>query len=161
MNIYIMSDMEGISGIVATTQTSTLEGRYYETGRRYMTWDINACVDGCFRGGADKVLVADVHGSGRNVIWEDLDPRADYIVGPKSCRMPEIDRHDGLILLGYHARAATREAILEHTMSSASWQHFWMNGKEVGELGIDAGIAGDHGVPVIMASASGFFAVDL
>ena len=66
--------------------------------------------------------------------------------------MPGIGEFDGLILLGYHAMAGTPAGILEHTMSSKEWQNFWMNGKKAGELAIDAGIAGDHGVPLIMVS---------
>jgi D-amino peptidase len=66
--------------------------------------------------------------------------------------VPGIETADGMILLGYHAMAGTPQAILEHTMSSAEWQNVWMNGRKVGEVAIDAGIAGDHGVPTIMVS---------
>jgi D-amino peptidase len=66
--------------------------------------------------------------------------------------MPDLRKFDGLILLGYHAMAGTPEGVLEHTMSSGSWQNFWMNGVRCGELAVDAGIAGDHNVPVIMVS---------
>jgi len=115
--------------------------------------DVNACVDGCFAGGAKKVVVRDAHGGGYHFIWEDLDSRAEYIQGHKPVdRMPDIASFDGLILLGYHAMAGTPEAILEHTMSSKNWQNFWMNGKKCGEAAIDAGIAADHGVPTIMVS---------
>ncbi|MBD3242008.1 MAG: peptidase M55, partial [Chitinivibrionales bacterium] len=75
-----------------------------------------------------------------------------YIQGDPATRMPGIERCDGLILLGYHAMAGTPGAILEHTMSSRHWQNFSINGRRCGELAIDAGIAGDHGVPTIMVS---------
>jgi D-amino peptidase len=67
-------------------------------------------------------------------------------------RIPDIASFDGLILLGYHAMAGTPRAILEHTMSSRSWQNFWIKGRKAGELALDAGIASDHGVPTIMTS---------
>ncbi|MEW6359750.1 MAG: M55 family metallopeptidase [Planctomycetota bacterium] len=150
MNIFVMVDMEGISGICQRSQVSKGDPTY---ARKYMTWDVNACVRGCLAGGAKKVTVRDAHGGGFNLIWEELDPRADYIQGHTGKhRMPGIERCDGLILLGYHAMAGTPEAILEHTMSSAAWQNCWLNGKRVGEVGIDAGIAGDYGVPTIMVS---------
>jgi D-amino peptidase len=57
-----------------------------------------------------------------------------------------------MILLGVHARAGTRAAVLEHTMSSTGWQSFWLNGVQAGEIAIDAGIAGDVDVPTIMVS---------
>jgi D-amino peptidase len=152
MNIFVMVDMEGISGICRSSQVDQ-NGEHYPIGRRYLTLDVNACVDGCFAGGANKVVVRDAHGSGYHFIWEDLDPRAEYIQGASPAeRMPDIESFDGLILLGYHAMAGTPRAILEHTMSSKSWQNFWMNGKRCGEVAIDAGIAGDHGVPTIMVS---------
>ena len=48
--------------------------------------------------------------------------------------------------------AGTPLAVLEHTMSSSGWQNFWLNGKKAGEVAIDAGLAGDYGVPTIMVS---------
>jgi D-amino peptidase len=154
MNIMIMVDMEGISGICRSSQVmsdNTLG--HYPAARRYFTWDINACVKGCFEGGAKKVLVRDAHASGFNMIWEEADPRADYIQGAcRSARMPGIDGMDGMILLGYHAMGGTSEAVLEHTMSSKSWQQCYVNGKKSGEFAIDSIIAGEHGVPVIMTS---------
>lgn len=152
MKIFVMVDMEGISGICRASQVSQ-EGAHYQVARKYLTLDVNACVDGCFAGGADKVVVRDAHGGGHHLIWEELDSRAEYIQGASPIeRMPGIKSCDGLILLGYHAMAGTPQAILEHTMSSKSWQNFWMNGKKCGEIAIDAGIAGDHRVPAIMVS---------
>ena len=150
MKIFVMVDMEGISGICQRSQVSKGESAY---AQRYMTWDVNACVRGCLAGGATLVTVRDAHAGGFNFIWEELDPRAEYIQGRSGKqRMPGIENYDGLILLGYHAMAGTPEAILEHTMSSAAWQNCWLNGKLVGEVGIDAGIASDHHIPTIMVS---------
>lgn len=152
MKIFVMVDMEGISGICRSSQVMP-DGEHYQASRRYMTWDANACVAGCLAGGAKRVVVRDAHASGFNFIWEDLDPRAEYIQGASGVeRMPGIGGFDGLILLGYHALAGTPRAILEHTMSSQGWQNFFMNGRPAGEVAIDAGIAGDHGVPTIMVS---------
>ncbi len=153
MKVFVMVDMEGISGVVRRGHVS--EGDpLYQQGRKYMTWDINACVEGCFAGGADEVVVYDSHGAaGPNVVWEDLDERAEYFIGETGReRMPGSEGSDALILLGYHAMAGTPEAILEHTMSSLHWQNFWLNGRKTGEIGVDAAIAGEHGVPTIMVS---------
>lgn len=152
MKIFIMTDMEGISGVVKSSHV-TADGAHYQQGRKYMTWDVNACIEGCFRAGAEKVVVRDGHGSGYNLIWEELDPRAEYIQGVTELeRMPGIDGFDGLILLGYHAMAGTPQGVLEHTMSSDAWQNFYVNGKKSGEIMIDAAVAGDHNIPVIMVS---------
>lgn len=152
MNVLVMVDMEGISGICRSSQVMS-DGAHYQQGRKYYTWDVNACVKGCFEGGAKRVIVRDAHASGYNLIWEDLDPRAEYIQGnSRTERMPLIDEMDAVILLGYHAMAGAQRAVLEHTMSSKSWQNCWINGKKAGELAIDGIIAGEHGVPVIMTS---------
>jgi D-amino peptidase len=151
MNIYVSVDMEGISGVCRESQVMG-DGRDYGQGRKLYTWDVNACVDGCFKGGAKRVIVRDSHGGGENLIWEELDGRGEYVQGTTRERFPFLDDCDGLILLGYHAMATTREAIMEHTMTSKFWQRVWMNGKLCGETAIDAGIAGDHGLPLIMVS---------
>lgn len=152
MKIFVMVDMEGISGICRVSQVIQ-DGAHYQVARRYLTMDVNACVDGCLAGGATKVMVRDAHGCGYHFIWEELDSRAEYVQGRSPVeRIPGIASCDGLILLGYHAMAGTPAAILEHTWSSKNWQNFWINGKKCGEIALDAGIAGDHGVPTIMVS---------
>jgi D-amino peptidase len=153
MNIAILTDMEGVSGICRSAQVSHGEP-LYEAGRRYLTWDVNACVAGCFDGGATSVLVRDGHsGRGDNIIWEDVDPRAVCHLGSGGSRTIYDDMdYDGMILLGFHAMAGTPEAVLEHTMSSSQWQNFWLNGRRCGEIGVNAFIAGENGVPTIMAS---------
>ena len=153
MKIYISVDMEGISGINGPDYVKT-DGRYYGIGQRLMTADANAAVRGAFDGGADEVIVADMHGNSGNLLVEELDPRALLMVGrPHQPRFPFLDETvDGLFLVGYHAMAGTLGANQEHTMNSASWHRFCVNGKPYGELGIDAEIAAECGVPVVMVS---------
>lgn len=153
MKVFVMVDMEGISGVCRRGHVARGDPLYGD-GRRFMTWDVNACVEGCLAGGADAVVVRDTHaGRGDNLIWEELDPRAEYLLGEDGReRMADVGSYDALILLGYHAMAGTPEAILEHTMSSAAWQNLWINGRKTGEIGIDAAIAGEHGVPTVMVS---------
>ncbi|MBR5379607.1 MAG: M55 family metallopeptidase [Clostridia bacterium] len=153
MKIYISVDMEGISGINHPDYVMR-EGRLYATGQRLMTADTNAAIRGAFDGGADEVIVVDAHGMSGNLLVEQLDPRALLLAGePHQPRFPFLDRTvDGMFLVGYHAMAGTQGANLEHTMTSASWHRFCINGKPYGELGIDAEIAAECGVPVMMVS---------
>lgn len=155
MKIYIMTDLEGISGISSPSYISASNNRpdLIAEARKFMAADINACVEGCVRGGATEIIVKDCHGGGFNVTRAMVDPRADFIDGnTPGMRFADIEGSDGLILLGYHAKAGTPGAVCEHTMSSAGWQNAWVNGRSIGEIGIDAYIAGEHGVPVIMVS---------
>lgn len=153
MNIYIMTDIEGISGIYTREQV-TPAGSRFEEGRRYMTEDVNTCVQACKAAGADKVYVRDCHGGSYTLLWDQLTSEADYYIcgTTETQRMEALDECDALILLGYHAMAGTRAAVLEHSMSSAGVQNYWINDEKAGETAIDAGIAGEHGIPVIMVS---------
>lgn len=153
MNIYVMVDAEGLCGIHLKEQVSR-EGWLYQEFRQAMTEEINACVAGLKEGGADHILVRDAHASGNNVIWSQLTPEIDgCIMGDSSdVRMPGLSDYDAVVLLGYHAMAGTPRAVLEHTMSSQSWQNCWINGKLCGEVAIDAAIAGEQGKPVILVT---------
>ncbi len=153
MKIYIAVDMEGISCINHPDYVLN-DGRMYAIGQRLTTADVNAAVRGAFDGGAEEVIVIDMHCTGLNILVEELDPRALIISGaPRQPRFPFLDGSvDGMILLGYHAMAGAERATLEHTMTSASWHCYKVNGKPYGELGIDAEIAAESGVPVIMVS---------
>lgn len=151
MKILIFVDMEGISGISGSDHVLS-EGKLYQDARRYYTWDANACIKACYDAGADAVIVRDGHGAGNQFVTAELDPRAEVIQGQSPRRLPGIEECDAMILLGYHAMAGTPNALLEHTMSSKTVQNYWLNGRKVGEIGLDAGVASDFGKPVIMVS---------
>jgi D-amino peptidase len=124
-----------------------------EEGKQLMTGDMNACIEGCFAAGATEVVIRDHHGSGRNVDPQAIDKRAKLIQGPTpGSRFKDIEGSAALILLGYHAKALTPGGTLAHSFSSASIQGMWLNGQEVGEIGVDAAIAAEHNVPVVMVS---------
>lgn len=153
MTIYIFTDFEGISGVFSKEQVLPGGSRFNE-GRDYMTMDINAAAEGCKAAGADKVIVRDGHGGGYSVRWEKLSGAVDEVIcgTGNDDRFADFEDVDGIILLGYHAMAGTAGAILEHSMSSIRIQNYWINGEKAGEVAIDAGIAGEHGVPVLMVS---------
>ena len=153
MKIYIFADMEGISGVAGSEYISG-QPHFVELARRYMADDINSCAEGCFEAGATEVIVRDGHGAGFNVDPDRIDPRVTLIQGaaPRGVRFPDIEGSHGLILLGYHAMAGTEGALLEHSYSSRQIQNLWLNGRRVGEIGIDAAIAAEHKVPVLMVS---------
>jgi D-amino peptidase len=120
-----------------------------------MTEDVNAVVAGLFDAGATEVIVNDSHGSQRNIIPEDIDPRASLISGsPKPLSMMQgIDAScQACLFVGYHAMAGTGSAILDHTISSSVVRAIKINGREMPELGINAAIAGYFDVPVIMVT---------
>ncbi|MBQ7695502.1 MAG: M55 family metallopeptidase [Lentisphaeria bacterium] len=155
MKIYIVTDSEGLSGVSSSSYISEEKGRpdLIAESRKLLAAEINACVEGCVRGGATEIVVRDGHGGGQNVTRAMIDGRADLIGGQTpGVLLADLEGSAGLILLGYHAMAGTPGAVCEHTMSSKTWQNVWINGRKTGEIGICAYVAGEHGVPVIMVS---------
>ena len=152
MKIYIFADLEGISG-VSNSSFVAADGAKYGLGCKFITRDVNICAQACFDAGADAVTVRDGHGAGTSILWEEIIPGVELMQGiAAGIRFPGIEGADAVILLGYHAMAGTPNALLEHTYSSKSIQNMWLNGKLIGEFGIDTLIAGEKGLPVIMTS---------
>jgi D-amino peptidase len=148
--VYVFADMEGISGVANSEQVS---GDRKDEGRALMAEDINACVAGCFDAGATEVVVRDGHGGGVNVDPSMIDPRAHLIQGATPGeRYKNLAGAEAVILLGYHAMSLTPDGVLAHSYSSASIQRMRLNGREVGEIGVDAAIAAEHKIPVVMVS---------
>jgi D-amino peptidase len=153
MKILIAADMEGISGV--TTWDQVTPGHFeYPRFRRLMTEDVNAAVRGAFDAGAKEVLVTDGHASGSNILVEELDPRASLNTGsPSPLSMVQgVDEVDGVIYVGYHARAGSPDAVLDHTWSSRTVANVWLNDVLVGEYGLNAAVAGHFEVPVLMVT---------
>lgn len=153
-NIYISTDLEGISGVTMWDQTRDRTHPLYWEARHLLTADINACVEGCLEGGAGEIVVNDGHGGAFNVVPEELHPGASYVTGPgrphAGCGMD--DSFHGLILLGYHAMNGTEDGVLHHTQSSLGENKYWYNGMECGEIAQTALIAGAFGIPPIMCT---------
>ena len=152
MKILIAADMEGVSGVVHWDHVDPQHGEYARF-RRLMTGDVNAAVRGAYEGGADEVIVSDGHAFGRNILLEELDPRARLNSGsPSSLAMVQgIDLGvDAAMFVGYHARVGAQNAILDHTWSSSCVANAWLNGRVMGEIGWNAAVCGHVGVPVIL-----------
>jgi D-amino peptidase len=157
MRVYISVDMEGIAGVVHEDQTDPIETRHageYNRFRRLMTNEANAAIAGALEAGATGVLVNDSHWLMRNLLAEELNPVAELLSGgPKRLSMVEgIDGgFEAAMFVGYHARAGTRNATIDHTYTSRVYEAR-VNGQPVGELALNAAMAGLHGVPVALVS---------
>ena len=58
MQIYIVTDLEGISGVCVFQQTRE-PGPAHEEARHLLMGDVNAAVQGCLDGGAEEIVVLD------------------------------------------------------------------------------------------------------
>ena len=151
LKVFISIDMEGLAGVV-TNSDVTPASPDYPHFRAIMAGEANAAVDGAFLAGATEVLVRDGHGSKQNLLPGDVDPRARLLrgqsVGPKNM-MEGIDKtFDAVVFIGYHAKAGTPNAILEHT-STGNVVDLSINGVSLPEAGYNALVAGLYDVPVV------------
>ena len=154
MKILIAADMEGITGVVNWDQVNPAHSEYSRF-RRLMTQDINAAIGGALSAGATEIVVTDGHSNGYNILIEELDPHARLNSGNGSPlgMVQGIDSSfDGVFFIGYHACAGSKNAILDHTWSSATVSGVWLNDMLVGEAGLNAAVCGHFGVPVLMIS---------
>ena len=151
--VYISVDLEGISGINGDDQTSAGQPEYAR-GRKLMVEDANAAIRGAFAGGATDVLVNDSHGSQRNLLPEDLDPRARLISHSfkRYGMMEGLDEtFDSVLFIGYHARASAPRGLFAHTGSGVV-RDLQVNGVAVGEGGMNAALAAWYGVAVALVT---------
>jgi D-amino peptidase len=151
--VYISVDLEGISGVNGEDQTSPGQAEYGRA-RKLMAEDANAAIRGAFDGGATDVLVNDSHGGQRNLLPEDLDPRARLISHSfkRHGMMEGLDESfDAVIFVGYHAKADTPRGLFAHTGSGVV-RDLQINGRSVGEGGMNAALAGWYGVPVVVVT---------
>lgn len=154
MKIYVSVDMEGISGILLMEQLTRGEA-LYEEARMLVTTEVNHVVEGLLEAGVSEIFVKDAHGTGFNFLVSQLHPGARYCLGATKIphRFPGLDSSfDGAILLGYHAKGGTEQAIRDHTMTSAGWQSIELNGKHIGEIGLDSLLFGIQNVPILLVT---------
>jgi D-amino peptidase len=153
MKVLIGFDLEGISGVFAEAQT-TAGTPAYATACEYLRADVQAAVEGCFAGGATEIVLSDGHDQGRNLAFDWLPPGVSLACGspaPLSMLHGLDESVAAVLLVGYHARAGTLGAVLEHTYSYDIFG-VRVGDRELGEVGINAGLAGSFGVPVIFVS---------
>jgi len=154
MNIYVSVDMEGVSGVVHVDQTRRT-GHDYEKARCWMTAEANAAVAGAFEAGASAVLVNDSHGDMRNLVLEELDPRAEFISGslkPLSMVQGVGPEFAAALFVGYHAGAGSRAGILDHTYYGLVVNRCRVGGRDFNETALNAAVCGTHGIPVALVT---------
>ena len=168
MKVFISVDMEGATG-VCHREHLIPGGDDYQHARGWLTGDVNAAVRGAFDAGATEVLVADGHGTMRNILLHDLDPRARLLTGPaQPSNRPlaqlgalEHGAFDAAFLVGHHSRAGTPGGLLAHTWVGMVVSEIRLNGKPASEAMLNMAILGHFGIPVVMASGADDFCAQM
>jgi D-amino peptidase len=153
VKVFVTVDLEGISGVYAEEQTDPA-GAGYAASRQFMRADLDAVLEGCFEAGANEIVVNDSHDKGSNLSSAGLPAGVSLASGSPSSlsMMTGIDASfDAMLAIGYHACAGTAAAVLEHTYTYKIFS-VAVDGQNVGELAINAAVAGSFGVPVVFVS---------
>ena len=155
MKIYISADIEGITGIANWDEANRTKPDYQQYSRQ-MTGEIKAACEGAINGGASDIYIKDAHGSGRNIIANDLPQNTNIIRGWSGhpfLMVQELDKSfDALIFIGYHSGGGSDANPMSHTMSSATYNYIKLNEKLASECLINSYTAATVGVPVVFLS---------
>jgi D-amino peptidase len=154
MKLFLSTDFEGVSGIVAWEQI--IEGNSeYEQGRRLLTDEVNAVISGALEAGAQEFVINDAHHYMRNLRPQELLGKAMLITGKhKPMYMMEgLDSSfDGICFVGYHGSIGAEQAVLSHTYNPGAIWEVRIDGDVVGESGINALVSAHYNVPIIFIS---------
>lgn len=153
MRLMIRCDVEGVTGVVHPTQADPASPGF-DYGVNMLHEDVNAVVAGLLSTGEHEIWIYDMHYYGRNLAMNRLDPRVRVVCGKPLYRPGDVGGltagFDGQILVGLHSKAGTGE-LLSHSYEHQI-QDLILNGISVGEIGMEAALAGELGVPTILVS---------
>ena len=146
MRFLVMTDIEGVTGVTTFPQAEKSE-----FGREMLMNDLCAVLDGIWKAGAEAI-VYDMHTDGRNVDVSRID--APVVMGKpilgELWRGVGNEGIDGLFLLGLHTMQHTGH-LLAHSYLR-EYDAIYLNGLLVGEIGIEAALAGEQGIPLKFVS---------
>ncbi len=151
MRIFLMTDLEGVAGVLNFTDWCLPESRYFDLAKELLTAEVNAAVEGFLAAGAQEILVVDGHGAG-GINPRLLHKRAELMRG-LGMGWPFLlnEGYDAVAWVGQHAKAGTAYAHLAHTQS-LKYLDLSVNGVSIGEFGQLALCAGELDVPAIFFS---------
>ncbi len=160
MKIYLMTDLEGVAGVMNSVDWCASSSRYYEKAKTLLTGEVNAAIDGFLAGGATEVIVADGHGPGA-IDPLQLDARACLMRGwPTGLPYLLDGTYDAVAWVGQHARSRTPFAHLAHTGSYAKLE-YTINGMAVGEFGQFALVAHAMNIRLLLGTGDEAFCAEV
>ncbi|MGH9718888.1 MAG: M55 family metallopeptidase [Bryobacteraceae bacterium] len=147
----MVTGVEGVGGVNDAEEQLLPGQRRFTESRRLLLGELNAAVEGALAAGARGIVIWDGHDGSRTLSVDEIHPATRLIQGrptPANYYMSE-KAYDGVFFIGQHARSGARDAVLAHSQSF-TMKRITINGKEVGEIGQAAAIAGHFGIPVVM-----------
>jgi D-amino peptidase len=158
VRVHVISDIEGVAGIVKWGQAGG-DLPLYQEARKLYTEEINAAVRGAKAAGATEIVVMDCHGAGgqydfNSLVADLLDPDCEFVIQSEWTEYTGFleEGCDAALFVGMHAMAGTPDGVLSHTVSGQAWQSLTFNGALVGETGINAALCGHWNCPVLLVT---------
>jgi D-amino peptidase len=153
MKAFISVDLEGMPYVVIPGHLN-LRGPLYDEARRTATKITLITADELNKNGFDEVLIADSHGPMVNLLVDDLPEYVEIVRGfPRPLSMISgVDGCQIALFLGYHAKFGTAKSTFDHTYSGRSINRVEVNGIPASEFLLNAYVAGELGVPVILVA---------
>ncbi len=141
--------MEGVTGVTAMPQVTPNDPEYPQAREWFMA-ELLALIEGLRTGGAEDISIFDEHWFGRNIDLARI-PKGIRVYYGKPPYLDDdaqgVDKDtDALILQGFHSMESSGYT-LAHTYEP-DFRAIYINGHHVGEIGVEAAIAGDLGVPL-------------
>lgn len=150
----VRCDVEGVTGVVSYKQVEP-DNPEYAFGKDMLMAELNALIKGLNDGGAESITIYDEHYYGRNIDLSALPENTTAICGKPPYKTDWAGGLDasytGLILSGFHSKRGTPNALLNHTYESEI-KNISINGISLGEIGVEAAIAGDYNVPLLLVT---------
>ena len=142
MKFLVMTDIEGVTGVTTFKQAENSQ-----FGRDMLMNDLNAVLKGIKNAGAEAI-VYDMHTDGRNIDITQID--SPVVMGKPILkdlwRGVGGENIDGLFLMGLHTMQHTG-SLLQHSYLR-EYDAIYLNNILVGEIGMEAALAGEQGVPL-------------
>lgn len=149
MRFLIMTDIEGVTGV-----TTYAQAEKSQFGKDMLMHDLLAVIAGIREAGQHEIVVYDMHTDGRNIDISQLPEDIPIVMGkPINGQVYRGlgEDFDGLFLIGLHGMAHAPKALLAHSYL-VQYDAIHLNGELVGEIGVEAYLAGEQGIPLVFVS---------
>jgi len=153
MKAFISVDLEGMPYIVIPGHLA-LKGALHDEARKIATKVTLIVADELNKNGFDEIVIADSHGPMVNLLVDQLPEYVEIVRGslrPVSM-VSGVEGCDAALFLGYHAKFGTAKSTFDHTYSGGSINRVEVNGVAASEFLLNAYVAGELRVPVIMVA---------
>lgn len=155
MKVFMLTDLEGVAGVVSFDKHVYSTGEYYEKSMSLLTGEVNAATEGLLEAGVDEIIVWDGHGDG-GIVFEEMHSALKLIHGAVAGLRNKVydimKTCDVGVMIGQHAMAGVSNGNLNHTQCSQDITEYRLNDVPIGEIAQFTLSLGSFGIPMIYLS---------